>query len=371
MMHLPARPRITRRGIQIALGLIWILDGLLQFQPAMLTSRFATQVIAPAGQGQPGFVSGPVNEAARIILHQPALLDVGFGLTQLALGIGILYPRTVRWALAASVAWALSVWYLGEGLGGLFGGGASMLTGAPGAALLYAILAVAVWPRPAKDPEAQRLSRWVPMAWAIVWLGAAVLELLPGSDTNAAISMSLAMNASGTPTWLAAIDNRLSALVPYAGVSIVVDLALLQAFIGFGALMARRARTAAVVLGIGLSLAYWIAGQDMGQFWSGIATDPNTAPLVILLGAAVLGAAPWREPRGDGAALPSAAQRVNVTEGGPQHALRAGRCGPGRRPGPKGARRTSLRSFLSRVPGARGLRSTNVQQQPTPFAVSR
>ena len=158
MTRLPARPRITRRGIQIALGLIWTLDGLLQFQPAMLTSRFATQVIAPAAQGQPAFVSGPVNEAAQIILHQPALLDVGFGLTQLALGIGILCPRTVRWALAASVAWALSVWYLGEGLGGLFGTGASMLTGAPGAALLYAILALAVWPRPAKDPGAQRLS---------------------------------------------------------------------------------------------------------------------------------------------------------------------------------------------------------------------
>ena len=101
------RPRITRRGIQVTLGLLWILDGFLQFQPAMLTSKFATQIIAPAGQGQPAFVSWPVHEAARIILVQPAVTDLAFGLIQLALGVGILHRRTVRWALPASVVWAL------------------------------------------------------------------------------------------------------------------------------------------------------------------------------------------------------------------------------------------------------------------------
>ena len=64
----------------------------------------------------------------------PAVADVCFGLIQLTLGAGLLHRRTVRWALAASVLWALSVWYLGEGLGGLGGGQASLLTGAPGSA---------------------------------------------------------------------------------------------------------------------------------------------------------------------------------------------------------------------------------------------
>jgi hypothetical protein len=284
---------ITRRRIQVALGLLWLLDGLLQFQPAMFTSKFATQVIAPAGVGQPGFVAGPLNEAVRIILHQPTAMDLGFGLAQLALGAGILFPRTARWALAASVAWALAVWYLGEGLGGLFGGGASLLTGAPGAALLYAVLALAVSPR--RDPRAQRPARWAAVAWAAAWLGGAVLQLLPGADTNASISMSLAMNASGAPAWFAAIDNHISALVPGYGVSLVVDLVVLQAFAGLGVLMGRRTRLAAVSVGIGLSLAYWVTGQDLGQFWSGIATDPNTAPLMVLLGVTVLGCAPWRQ----------------------------------------------------------------------------
>jgi hypothetical protein len=288
--------RITRRGIQIMLGLLWILDGVLQFQPAMLTREFATRVIAPAGAGQPAFVSWPIHEAARIILHQPAFADVGFGLIQLALGVGILHPRTVRWALAASVAWALSVWYLGEGLGHLFGGGASLLTGAPGSALLYAVVAMAVSPQPEKNVEDQRPARWSAVAWAVLWLGGTLLQLLPGSDTNASISMSLAMNASGAPAWFAAVDHHLSALVPYNGMSIIVDLVVLQALAGIGILMARRTRLAAVILGIGLSLGYWVAGQGMGQFWSGITTDPNTAPLMMLLGLTVLGAAPWHQP---------------------------------------------------------------------------
>lgn len=288
-----ARPGITRRRVQVALGLLWILDGLLQFQPAMFTRRFATQVIAPTGAGQPVLVAGPVNEVVRIILHQPAAMDLGFGLIQLALGAGILFPRTARWALAASVAWALAVWYLGEGLGGLFGGGASLLTGAPGAALLYAVLALAVSPRRGLDPRAQRPARWATVAWVAAWLGGAVLQLLPGVDTNASISMVLAMNASGAPAWFAVIDNHLSALVPAYGASIVIDLVVLQAFAGLGVLMGRRARLAAVTVGIGLSLAYWVTGQNMGQFWSGIATDPNAAPLLVLLGVTVLGSAPW------------------------------------------------------------------------------
>jgi hypothetical protein len=67
-------------------------------------------VIAPAGPGQPGFISGPVHETASLIARAPATADVIFALIQLALGAGLLHRRTARWALAASVGWALAVW---------------------------------------------------------------------------------------------------------------------------------------------------------------------------------------------------------------------------------------------------------------------
>jgi len=52
--------RITRRHLQIALGLLWLLDGGLQLQPFMLGTGFAKQVIAPTAAGQPRFVATAV-----------------------------------------------------------------------------------------------------------------------------------------------------------------------------------------------------------------------------------------------------------------------------------------------------------------------
>ena len=284
--------RPARRGIRITLGLLWILDGLLQFQPALLTRRFAVQVAAPAGAGQPTLVSGPLEATAQLLGRQPVLASVGVGLVQLALGAAVLHPKWARPALAASVAWALCVWYLGEGLGGLLGGQADLLTGAPGAALLYAVLALAAVPGSGRDGRGVPPPRWVREAWAAVWLGGAVLQLLPGRDTNAAISMSLTASAADAPGWLAGGGARLAGLVPGTGVSVVVDLVLLQSLAALGGLLGRRAGRLAVIVGMTLSVIYWVAGQGMGQFWTGTCTDPGSAPLVLLLGAAVAGAAP-------------------------------------------------------------------------------
>jgi hypothetical protein len=296
--------QVTRRGIQVTLGMLWLLDGLLQFQPGMLTRRFATEVIAPAAAGQPGFVSGPVGEAARIIAHQPAAFDTAFGLIQLALGAGLLYRRTARLALLGSVAWALAVWYLGEGLGGLFGGGQSLLIGAPGSALMYAVVAGLVLPGRDGYAAADRPSRWAAPVWAAVWVLGAILQLLPGSDTNDLLGAVLQMNAQGAPGWLASLDNHLAQLVPYTGVSLILDLAVLQVLIGIGVFGGRRVRQAAVIAGSCVSVAFWVVGQGLGELWSAMSTDPNTAPLLVLLGVAALGCAPWSRsaPAGPAAA---------------------------------------------------------------------
>jgi len=71
-----ARPRLrrahlTRRCLQMALGLLWLADGALQLQPVMLSTRFARQIISPAGAGQQAFVAVPVHWAARLIAAHP------------------------------------------------------------------------------------------------------------------------------------------------------------------------------------------------------------------------------------------------------------------------------------------------------------
>jgi hypothetical protein len=238
--------------------LLWFLDGLLQAQPFMFTRGFATRVIAPAGQGQPGFVADPLHAASTVIAAQPVAWNAAFVAVQLLIGAGLLLPRTARPALAASIAWALGVWYFGEGLSGLASGHASLITGAPGSALILALLAGAAWPQ--RDGEPQDVASWLPLAWAVVWVGAAVFQAMPGQES---------VNAA------------------HDGTLPVVLLVAAEYLIGVGAL-ARRTRLPAVALGLALTLAFWVLGQDLGQLDSGQATDPNVGPVLALMAVALL-----------------------------------------------------------------------------------
>jgi hypothetical protein len=282
--------RITRRHLQRALGLFWLLDGALQAQPFMFTRGFAMQVIAPVGRGQPGFVSAPVHWASTVVAAHPVAWNVPFAGIQLLLGVGLLVPRTARLTLVASIAWALGVWYVGEGLSGLASGHASLITGAPGSALLYALLAGAAWPRP--DGSREGPASWLAFAWAVLWVGAAVFQALPGQNSGTALAGLLTAGAGGAPHWLASLDTSIGNWASRNGALTVSALAATEFLVGVGAL-SRRTRTWAVAAGLVLSLAIWVIGQDLGQLYSGHATDPNSAPLIALMAVVLL--APGRK----------------------------------------------------------------------------
>jgi peptidoglycan/LPS O-acetylase OafA/YrhL len=65
-------------------------------------------------------------------------------------------------------------------------------------------------------------------------------------------------------------------------------LVVAETLIGLAALHPR-SRRPAVAAGFVLALAIWVVGQNLGQFYSGQATDPNTAPLIALMAIALLG----------------------------------------------------------------------------------
>jgi hypothetical protein len=274
------RRTITRRDLQIALGALWVLDAALQAQPFMFTRAFATQMIAGTGQGQPGFVSGPVHLGSVIVAASPVAWNVLFAGIQLLLGVGLLVRRTARLSLAASIGWALGVWYLAEGLSGLASGHASLLTGAPGSALLYAVLAAAAWSRGGTSERAP--ARWLVPAWALLWIGAAIFQLLPGQNTGAGVAGVLSSSASAAPHWLAGLDTSMASWSNRNGALAVSVAAAIPFLVGVGAL-SRRTRTWAFAAGLVVSVAIWVFGQDLGQLYSGQATDPNTAPLIALM----------------------------------------------------------------------------------------
>ena len=105
----------ARRWIQIALGVIWLLDAALQYQPYMFSRAFPTQIIEPAGAGNPGFVAHPVTFAGQLMLHNEIAFNALFATIQLVIALGLLWRPTVRAALAGSIVWALLIWYMGRG----------------------------------------------------------------------------------------------------------------------------------------------------------------------------------------------------------------------------------------------------------------
>lgn len=285
LAHLRLRwPHLTPRGLQRSLGVLWLTDGALQFQPFMLGQGFAHDIISPAGDGQPAVVAGPVHWAASLIAAHPVAWDVPFAVIQLLLGLGLLYPRTVKLALAASLPWALGVWYFGEGLGGLASGGASLLTGAPGAVLLYAVLTLAAWPRRGR-PDAPPAG-WLALAWAALWAGGAILQALPGNDSGAAVAGVISEGSDSAPHWLANADSSVAAWFSGHGAAVYALIAA-EALIGLAALAPKGARPAAAI-GVVLALAMWLVPQNFGQISTGQATDPNSAPLLALMGIALI-----------------------------------------------------------------------------------
>ena len=82
-----------------------------------------------------------------------AVWNTFFALIQVAIGAGLLFRRTVRPALAVSFFWAFGVWFFGEGLGLIFTGSASALTGAPGSVFMYGLIGMMAWPRSRHEHE--------------------------------------------------------------------------------------------------------------------------------------------------------------------------------------------------------------------------
>jgi hypothetical protein len=104
------RPAITLRGVQIALGLFWLLDGLLQFQSYMYSHAFLAEVVEPTADMQPAWAGQPIFWAAHLVGHDLALWNTLFALTQCGIGLGLLHRSTVKPALLLSFAWAFVVW---------------------------------------------------------------------------------------------------------------------------------------------------------------------------------------------------------------------------------------------------------------------
>jgi len=275
----------ARRKLQLALAALWLFDGILQYQPSMFTKAFP-QMLADSAQGNPSVVAGPITWSAGLIDHHLALLNAVFATIQVALGLGIAWRPTVKAALAASVAWSLAVWWLGEGLGGVLAGTASLIDGAPGAVILYAVLAVLLWPADREVGQGPARALWL-----AVWGSMAVLAVLPAARAPQALSGAISDMAPGEPKWLAWLDTHAASALNQHGLAASIVLAAVFAAIAAGVFLPARHLRPVLVLALAVAIALWLA-QGLGAIFTGMSTDPSSGPLLALLALSF-----WPAPR--------------------------------------------------------------------------
>lgn len=270
--------RITRWTTRFLAG-FWILDGLLQLQPAMWTRQFVNSVRRPAAAGQPEFFHRVLVLGIILWCRMPVAADLSAALLQMAIGVLLLLPRAEwrRRGLYFSLAWGLAVWVMGECLGGLLTSGASIVIGLPGSALIYVGLSWVLLTDRRRTREQQ-------MRWGLAgfWFIGAVFQARAYFWKPDALGRQLSMVATTSgPGYL---THPIAVVARWVTHSPMMTNALLVAvFFGIAilTLVSRPERVEWMGMSLAVLFVLWWIGMDFGVL-GGVGTDPNTAPLMAL-----------------------------------------------------------------------------------------
>ena len=164
--------------------------------------------------------------------------------------------------------------------------------GLPRAVLIYALIALLVWPR-SSEPEPSSESDSVATGgligptgaravWAFFWLAGARFTLLAANRSPGALAAAVAGMGDGEPQWIKDIDTTVARdVLNHHGTEWSIILAALFAFSGVAIFFPRWVR-AAVVTAVALGACIWLV-EDFGAIFTTQGTDPNSGLLIVLL----------------------------------------------------------------------------------------
>ena len=102
-----------------ALGILWVIDGLLQLQLKMFGQDFINSVLAPNLSGQPASLHALIAFGIRLFSFNIAAANWIAALLQVAIGVLLMFPggsRKFKAGLYLSIIWGLVVWIFGGGM---------------------------------------------------------------------------------------------------------------------------------------------------------------------------------------------------------------------------------------------------------------
>jgi cytochrome oxidase Cu insertion factor (SCO1/SenC/PrrC family) len=295
----PVSPEpLGRRILRIGFGLLWIFDGLLQAQSAMPVG-LGSQVVQPAASGSPGWVQHLVHSGVLVWNNHPVESAVAAVWIEVGIGAWLLVAPRGRWSRAGavvSIGWGLVVWTFGESLGGILAPGLTVLTGAPGAALLYCFGGSLV-ALPERSWSRTHTGRAILVGAGAFFVGMGILQAWPGRGFwQGAVAGHRAGHRAGTlagtidglagnsqPGFLSSWVSSFGSFdASHASLVNAVAVAALIA-IGLGLCWGRgRPLRLAVVATCLFGLVDWVLIEDLG-FLGGLGTDPNSMIPIMLV----------------------------------------------------------------------------------------
>ncbi len=281
-----ASERGMRRVLYVGFGILWLLDGALQFLPHQGLATL--EILTMGGWGQPLWLIDFVDAVVNVIYLGgfATAFALVLGLCQAVVGGLMLFGperRLGRIGLYASVPLAMGIWILGEWLGGLAGapsGGITYLNGGPGAVMLYLLGALVLLPsgRLLGPDTVTRLRRLV----GALWLLGALLESVPAlwrGGISQTLYESQVLTRQGF--WVGPIAWFVHATAvanaPWNAVFVATMLLL-----GLAILLRRDGPAVWALAALWLLFIWWV-GENFGALPGLETTDPNSGPAWAIL----------------------------------------------------------------------------------------
>lgn len=275
--------------LRISFGIIWTFDGMFQLRPD-LPGGFVSQVAQPSLQGAPSIVTQLINPLLNLWNTHPIRADVVSGWLQILIGITMIFlnsGRVLQLVLWLSVGWSAVIFVFGNGFG-IFYNGASFVTGAPAAILIYGFVSIYLLGL-ARGAGWTKSPKTLPISVATFLFLGGFLQALPqegywGKSLAAMFGGMASANQPGVFSTVIQWASDLARAEPVFTNALFVTLVFASAV----CLVIFKKRWA-VWLAILVTLLGWWFGQDFGIF-SATATDFNSGlPLILVLTAILRG----------------------------------------------------------------------------------